>query len=144
MLEQPPARLRAYPPETVVAEKFLAMVALGMFNNRLKDFYDLWAIAGAFDFDDSILALAIQTTFGRRKTPLPQETPIALTLAYPASKGTQWAAFLRRTELADAPEPFPSIQARIVELVMPPTLALIQGQAFDTHWRRMGPWTEAS
>jgi hypothetical protein len=86
------------------------------------DFYDLWAIAGAFDFEDAILTRAIETTFGRRQTPLPQETPAALTQAYAEEKAAQWAAFLRRTELAAAPEPFPAIQTQIAELVMPPTL----------------------
>ncbi len=144
LLEQPPARLRAYPPETVVAEKFQAMVALGMFNTRLKDFYDLWAIAGAFEFEGAILARAIETTFGRRTTPLPQETPVALTHDYAEEKEAQWAAFRRRTEVAAAPEPFPAIQARIAELVMPPTLALIHGQPFDASWSRMGHWTGGS
>ncbi len=144
LLDQPPARLCAYPPETVVAEKFQAMVALGMFNTRLKDFYDLWAIAGAFEFEGAILARAIETTFGRRQTPLPQETPVALTHAFAEAKGAQWVAFLRRTELAAAPEPFPAIQARIAELVIPPTLALSRGQAFNARWSATGPWTEAS
>src|SRR3546814_12379158 len=63
MLDQPMAELRAYPPETVVAEKFQAMVALDMINTRLKDFYDLWAIANAFEFDGTVLARAIAATF---------------------------------------------------------------------------------
>lgn len=71
MLDQPTARPRAYPPETVVAEKFQVMVALGMINTRLKDFYDLWAIAGAFEFDGATLAQAIAATFARRETELP-------------------------------------------------------------------------
>ena len=37
----PTPRLRAYPPETVVAEKVQAMVALGMLNSRMKDFFDV-------------------------------------------------------------------------------------------------------
>jgi hypothetical protein len=69
LLGQPAPRLRAYPPETVVAEKFQAMVALGMLNTRMKDFFDLWAIAGAFAFDGAVLASAIRTTFAHRETP---------------------------------------------------------------------------
>lgn len=42
LLGQEPPRLKAYPPETVVAEKFQAMVTLAAFNSRLKDFFDLW------------------------------------------------------------------------------------------------------
>jgi hypothetical protein len=37
LLDQPAPRLRAYPVATVVAEKFEALVTLGMANSRLKD-----------------------------------------------------------------------------------------------------------
>lgn len=47
----PPPRLRGYPKETTIAEKFEAMVQLGTRNSRMKDFHDLWALAGAFAFD---------------------------------------------------------------------------------------------
>ncbi|MFZ5793809.1 MAG: nucleotidyl transferase AbiEii/AbiGii toxin family protein [Pseudomonadota bacterium] len=142
LLGQPTAHLRAYPPETVVAEKFQAMVALGMLNTRLKDFYDIWAIAGSFAFDGAVLSRAIQTTFDRRQTPLPAETPPALTPAFADEKQGQWTAFLRRTEIALAPEPFAAIQAQIAALVMPPVLALSQGAAFAGDWPIGGPWKE--
>ena len=47
----PAPRLRAYPRETSVAEKFEAMVNLDTRNSRMKDFHDLFAIAGALHFD---------------------------------------------------------------------------------------------
>lgn len=127
---------------TVVAEKFQAMVALGMLNSRLKDFYDIWAIAGSFAFDGAVLSHAIQATFDRRQTPLPVETPPTLTPAFAKEKQTQWTTFLRRTEIALAPEPFAAIQAQIAALVMPPALALRQGGAFAGGWPSGGPWTE--
>jgi hypothetical protein len=140
LLDQPMARLLAYPPETVIAEKFQAMVALDMINTRLKDFYDLWAIAGTFTFDGPTLARAIAATFERRQTALPRETPAALTATYAAEKQGQWAAFLKRTEIALAPEPFPDVQAQIQQLVMPPVTALVQDTDFDAHWHPGGPW----
>jgi len=143
LLGQPTAHLRAYPPETVVAEKFQAMVALDMLNTRLKDFYDIWAIAGSFAFDGAVLSSALQTTFDRRQTPLPVETPPALTPAFADEKQGQWTAFLRRTEIALAPEPFAAIQAQIAALVMPPVLALGQGAAFAGDWPNGGPWRGA-
>ena len=45
LLDLPAPTLRTYPRETVVAEKFQAMVALGATNSRLKDFFDLWVLA---------------------------------------------------------------------------------------------------
>ncbi|CAH0496394.1 hypothetical protein NVSP9465_01427 [Novosphingobium sp. CECT 9465] len=140
MLDQPMAELRAYPPETVVAEKFQAMVALDMINTRLKDFYDLWAIANTFEFDGTVLARAIAATFERRQTKIPEKIPAALTTAYADERQGQWAAFLRRTEIALAPEPFPDVQAQIERLVMPPTAALARGATFEGRWRPGGPW----
>lgn len=143
LMGQPAAKLKAYPPQTVVAEKFQAMVALDMLNSRMKDFFDLWAIAGAFAFEGPVLARAIQTTFERRVTPIPKEAPSALTESFAAAKQVQWAAFLRRTEIALAPEPFHEIQMRIAELVMPPVLAITQSQSFEACWAAGGPWTRS-
>lgn len=140
LLAQSTPRLRAYPPETVVAEKFQAMVQLGMINTRMKDFFDLWAIAGAFAFDGAVLARAIQTTFERRETSLPVAVPAALTMAFAEMKQVQWSAFLKRTEIALAPAPMPEVQTRISELVMPPTLAIVEHTSFTAHWPAGGPW----
>jgi len=87
--------------ETVIAEKFNAMVELGMRNSRLKDYYDLWALASGFDFDGEDLSEAIRVTFARRRTPLPSEPPVALTAEFAgaAAKQTQWRAFVRRGKL---------------------------------------------
>ena len=45
LLDQKSPRLKAYPVYTVIAEKFEAMVKLGIINTRMKDFYDLWILA---------------------------------------------------------------------------------------------------
>src|SRR6516165_4040007 len=59
LLDLPAPRLRAYAPETVIAEKFQAMVSLGRANSRMKDFYDIWVLTKTFDFAPDRLALAI-------------------------------------------------------------------------------------
>ncbi len=82
MLGFPMRRLRAYARETVIAEKFQAMVMLGRANSRMKDFYDIWILNRSFDFDDDRLARAIKATFERRETPIPTEIPDALTDAF--------------------------------------------------------------
>ncbi len=142
LLDMPTPRLLAYPPETVVAEKFQALVALGMLNSRMKDFFDLWAIAETFSFDGPVLAEAIRATFERRNTALPQEAPIALTTAFAEdpAKQAQWRGFLRRTALAMAPEPFADIQTKVAAFVLPPTKAIADGSAFTGIWEPGGPW----
>lgn len=107
LLDFAPPHIRAYPPETVVAEKFQAMVQLGMANSRMKDFYDIWIISQRFKFEREVLAQAIRKTFERRRTPLPSETPQALTPEFTSDsvKQTQWKAFLRKNKLSIKHEP---------------------------------------
>lgn len=96
MLDLPVPRLRAYARETVIAEKFQAMVALGRANSRMKDFYDVLILSRSFSFDDDRLARAIAATFARRATPIPVEVPDALTPAFAEDeqKQRQWQAFV--------------------------------------------------
>ena len=44
ILGMPFPRIRAYPLESFISEKFEAIVALGLANSRLKDFYDLYVL----------------------------------------------------------------------------------------------------
>jgi predicted nucleotidyltransferase component of viral defense system len=101
MLDLPAPRLRAYARETVIAEKFQAMVALGRANSRMKDFYDIWILSRAFAFDDDRLPRAIAATFARRETPIPDELPDALSPSFAgdAQKQQQWRAFVEDVAL---------------------------------------------
>ena len=97
LLYQPAPKLRAYARETVIAEKFQAMVALGRANTRMKDFYDIWLLATSFSFEDDRLARAIKATFERRETIIPEQLPDALTSDFgeDPAKVQQWEAFKR-------------------------------------------------
>lgn len=59
---------RASARETVIAEKFQAMVALGRSKCRMKDFYDIWLLSRSFAFDDDRMPCTIVATFTRRTT----------------------------------------------------------------------------
>ena len=95
LLDLPAPRLRAYPRETVNAEKFQAMVVLGRANSRMNDFHDIWVLSQAYEFSDDGLARAIAATFARPKTPIPVQRPYGLTRAFAgeADKQQQWVAF---------------------------------------------------
>ena len=88
---------RAYPPETVIAEKFHAMVVLGRANSRMKDYYDVWMLMNAFELEPERLRRAIVATFARRSTVIPAEVPDGLSEAFAAdtAKQWQWDAFAR-------------------------------------------------
>lgn len=49
--DEVPAKLRAYRPETAIAEKFEAMVSLGLANSRMKDFFDIERLASTMEED---------------------------------------------------------------------------------------------
>jgi predicted nucleotidyltransferase component of viral defense system len=76
LLDLPVPRLRAYARETVIAEKFHAMVARRLANSRMKDFYDVWVLNKSYTFDTR-LARAIAATFRRRQTEIPEKLPDA-------------------------------------------------------------------
>jgi predicted nucleotidyltransferase component of viral defense system len=98
MLDFPAPRLRAYGPETVIAEKFQTMVMLGRANSRMKDFYDIWLLSRTFEFKDDKLSRAISATFARRKTDIPSELPDALTTDFvnDRQKIQQWNSYAFR------------------------------------------------
>ena len=97
LLDMPSPHLRAYPPETVIAEKFHAMVVLGRANSRMKDYYDVWMLTSTIRIEPERMRRAIAATFARRKTVIPSMVPDGLTDAFSADAGKQlqWDAFAR-------------------------------------------------
>lgn len=141
LLDFPAPELSAYPVQTVVAEKFHAMAVLGMQNSRMKDFYDLWALSRRFEFDGEILSDAIAATFARRKSPLPDAVPLALSAEFSDSqpKKTQWQAFIRRNRLP-AQLTLVEVIAEIHRFVMPVVEELNRKNRLAATWKAGGPW----
>ena len=101
----PHPRLRAYTPVTVIAEKIHAIVFLGLRNSRMKDFFDLHALARKGGHDAGQLSDALAATFERRQTLVPADVPTGLsgTFAQDAAKRAQWKAFLSKNRLEAPP-----------------------------------------
>jgi hypothetical protein len=141
-IQEASIRLRAYPIEAAIAEKFQAMVELDMANSRMKDFYDIWAYSLNLNFDGAILARSFAATFERRGTKLPSELPTALAPVFfgAASHQQQWQAFVRRIAEPDLAFEFPAVVVAIASFVMPPSIAAFGGQRFECSWCPPGPW----
>lgn len=101
--DMPAPRLKVYPKATVMAEKLEAVIHLGMANSRMKDYFDLRVLVRDGNVNDAELARAIQATFVRRRTPIPDGVPLGLSDAFArdSQKLTQWSAFLRRNRLGE-------------------------------------------
>jgi len=145
LLDFPAPHLRMYPRETVIAEKFEAMVNLGTLNTRMKDFFDIWLLASQYDFAGPALALAIGKTFENRGTQL-DANPIALTPVFTAADGTQkqWGAFVKRSQLNEAPKTLDEARDLLRRFLLPVASALLEAPAFTASWAAPGPWQEAS
>jgi predicted nucleotidyltransferase component of viral defense system len=142
LLEFSPPVLRAYPKETVVAEKLEALTALGTLNSRMKDYFDLWALSRLYVFDGPILLKAIKATFARRATAI-EAQPVGLeeNFANDEGKSGEWNAFIRRSRLADAPARFMEVVVVVRNFAYPLLSAAASGAAFNRTWQPGGPWT---
>lgn len=145
MLDFPAPQLRIYPRETVVAEKFQAMVSLGIVNSRMKDIYDLRFLASAFPFAGTALAKSMESTFIRRKTVLAETVPLALTPEFSEDPGkqAQWRAFLKRNQLVPLELTLSATIGEIRAFLLPPLHAIARSERFDSHWAPGGPWLSA-
>jgi len=142
LLGFPAARMRAYPPETVVAEKFESLVRLGVKSSRMKDVYDLWHLASQRSFAGDTLQRAMQATFRARLTPLPRVTPVALTeeIARDPLRQRMWRAFLNRSRLP-GPTELESVVPVLSAFLLPPVQ---QAEMFAGRWAPGGPWRRAT
>jgi hypothetical protein len=144
LLDLPALHIRAYPPETVIAEKYESIVYLGMLNSRMKDYYDLRLMAKEFEFDGNSLAKAVKATFDRRNTDIPHETPTSLTEEFFSNqdKITQWQAFLKRSKLEDISVDLSQVINELCIFLLPPTIAVANNVTFNQLWTDGGPWVQ--
>lgn len=143
LLDMPAPRLRAYPKETVVAEKLEAMVSLELGNSRMKDFFDLWTLARTFPFHGAVLSQAIEATFARRGTPIPDGHPIALTEEFSAdaAKLAQWQAFCRRSVLQDTAPTLQEVITLLERFLLPLLAKIRAGEQYTDTWSPDGTWS---
>ncbi|MCD4814128.1 nucleotidyl transferase AbiEii/AbiGii toxin family protein [bacterium] len=142
ILDFPRPRLKVYPAESVISEKFEAMVKLGLLNSRMKDFYDIWLMLRQFEFDGSKLAQALNSTFSHRKTSLPIHKPIFDGEIYDerSDRQTLWKAFLEKEGIRNAPEKLRNTAAEIEKFLIKPLEAIGKGREFKKTWHASGPW----
>ena len=92
----PNVNLLAYSLETVVAEKFEAMISLSVNNSRMKDFYDLYRILGETNWDSEVLGEAVRNTFSNRKTAYVENHPLFSNDFYAdTNRIARWNGFLK-------------------------------------------------
>ena len=142
LLEFPGPRLLTYPKETVVAERFEALVKLGIANTRMKDFYDLEILSVRFAFEEKTLAQAIQNTFQKRGTDLPMAgLSVAFTSEFydDVNKKRQWTAFCAKNKSYVEKAEFKAVMEAIRNFLALPVRTVQEGHSFTKTWKPGGP-----
>ena len=139
----PAPDLLVYPLVSVIAEKFEAMVNLGIRNTRMKDFYDVWALSETFDIDGVALREAVVRCFERRGTQWTPGVPDPLTREFylDTERKRLWRAYGNvGTLLKQPPVSFEDIGLRVRTLLGPISVSILSGDPFEVIWPSGGLW----
>ena len=142
LLDFPPPHVKSYTRESMVAEKFEAMVKLGMLNTRMKDFFDVWTVSREFAFHGPTLSTAVRATFTTRGTAIPNKPPLALSPEFydDREKNAQWKAFLSKAKLNAERKSLPEIAEVLSSFLVPVSEAVARDEVLEGNWERGGPW----
>ena len=133
-------KVLVYSKETMLAEKFEAIVSLGTHISRFKDFYDVRQLARRLAFDGEVAAQAFLNTFGNRGTGIPEGEPAAFDPAFVSGAGQRgWSSFLRKQVIKDAAtfgEVIDEIRPFVLEVA-----AMARGEAPIRNWTPGEGWS---
>ncbi len=100
--ETPAVNIMAYSLETVVAEKFQAMIDLAEENSRMKDFFDVYRILESNKVNEEMLQQAITATFSNRETGYkPDHILFAEEFVKSPTRIAFWKGFLRKIKYTE-------------------------------------------
>ncbi len=136
LLDSDDIRIKAYSMESVIAEKFHAMVELAFANSRMKDFFDIVMLATKNNYTGYILQQAIQATFRSRSSDMSNLPDIpavfADTFMHDQDKQIQWQAFIKRTKVEQAS--FADVLGLIRSFLQPLYVSLRAGNKWESDW----------
>ncbi|MDA8403609.1 MAG: nucleotidyl transferase AbiEii/AbiGii toxin family protein [Desulfobacteraceae bacterium] len=124
---------------SAIAEKFEAIIKLGMLNSRMKDFYDIWLLSRQFNFESDVLSEAVRLTLKQRETSIPDEIE-AVTDSFAAAKQAQWTAFLKKIQQPNVPTLFYDISSAVKMFLTPIITRPSTGISTFMIWKAPGPW----
>ena len=142
ILDLPRPHLKGYPAESVVSEKFEAIIKLGLLNSRMKDFYDIWLLMRQFNFNGPELAKALKKTFEHRKTLLPTGKTLFAEEIYDekSDRQTLWTTFLKKGAITHVPKKLNATAKAIEKFLIEPLDAIKNGGRFNKNWKAQGLW----
>lgn len=140
LLGMDPPRIRRYPWESVIAEKFESMMRLGEVNSRMKDFYDIWPLSRQIPFEGKKLKEAIRRTFTKRQTPIPNQPPDSFQPVFAEQRQRIWSQFAANAGVEEIPDSFSRILEDLTDFLLPLCDSLSENEKYTKRWKPGVGW----
>ena len=133
LLDMESPKIFAYSIYSAIAEKFEAIVSLGLVNSRYKDFYDIYVITKSKSMDGIKLQTAVMETFKYRKTRF--NDIAAFTDEYMNDKINQirWNSFIKKKQVNETVT-FEEIIKYCKKFLEPIVDSIANDSGFDFIW----------
>ena len=96
MFEDRNLKIMTYNIESIIAEKFQTVVARGILNSRMKDYYDLYYLITYKEFSKENLKNAIIKTFNKRYTDIEKIDEVILEIKDSEFVRGMWTSYSRQ------------------------------------------------
>lgn len=134
LLDMEVPKIYAYSLNSVIAEKFEAIVSLGYANSRYKDFYDIYILASNYDFDGNELKKAIEETFHHRQTGFDDIVAFEKGFAEDDIRKSRWNSFIKKKKAMESVD-FKTAVEQIIDFLKPIVEKIVDNGEMDTQWK---------
>ncbi len=125
--------VNAYSIYSAIAEKFEAIVSLGRYNSRYKDFYDIYAISQKHTLNGSDLYNALVETFNHRNTSFNNIVAFSDDFINDPSLDKKWKSFKKKKQVNQDID-FKAVITHNMKLLLPVVDAILNEQTFKRKW----------
>lgn len=125
--------VNAYSIYSAIAEKFEAIVSLGRYNSRYKDFYDIYAISQKHTLNGSDLYNALVETFNHRNTSFNNIVAFSDDFINDPSLDKKWKSFKKKKQVNQDID-FKTVITHNMKLLLPVVDAILNVQTFKRKW----------
>ncbi len=142
LLDFPAPKLLAYLVETSIAEKIQIIFEKGIINSRMKDYYDIRFLMSTFGIDGPKLQKAVEKTFKRRNTSIPDSVPVGLSEEFinDNQKKAQWKGFLNKIDIKESNMRLEDTVMNVRDFIMPVIKSVKKGKKFKMNWQSGKGW----
>ncbi len=133
LLDMETPKIYAYSIYSVIAEKFEAIVSLGLANGRYKDFYDIYILSRNYELEGNKLQNAIIETFNHRETGFEDIVAFEANFIEDSVRQGRWDSFVKKKR-AIIKMGFADVIEQTKKLLMPIVKSIENNKEFNKEW----------